>query len=97
MEMFTLNVQIPKESYYSMKIMGFTTKKKIEQEIKEAMAVYLFKKKIFSLGKAATLVDMCQADFREMLRRNGISSFEYTEEHWDQDKKSINKYMEALK
>ncbi len=97
MEMVALDVHIPKDSYFSMKLMGFSTKEKIAQEIKEATAIVFFKKKIFSLGKAAQLAGMCQADFRELLRRNGIPSFEYTEEHWEQDKKSIDKYMEALK
>lgn len=98
MEVIKVDVQIPKNSYLGMKVMGFSTKEMVAQELKEATAVDLFKKKIFSLGKAAELAGICQADFRELLlRKNGISAFEYTQEHWDQDKKSIDQYMESLK
>lgn len=97
MEMVKVEVDIPKDTYSTMKVMGFSTKEMIVQELKEATAIDLFKKKVFSLGKAAQLAGMPQADFRGLLRKNQIPAFEYTEEHWEQDKRSIGKYMENLK
>lgn len=92
-----VDVHIPKNSYLGMKVMGLSTKEMIVRELKEATAIDLFKKKVFSLGKAAELAGMCQADFRELLRKNGIPAFDYTREHWEQDKKSIDKYIGILK
>jgi predicted HTH domain antitoxin len=97
MEAVKVDVQIPKNSYLGMKVMGFSTKELIAQELKEAAAIDLFRKKVFSLGKAAELAGMCQADFRELLRKNKISAFDYTQEHWEQDKKSIDKYIGTSK
>jgi predicted HTH domain antitoxin len=96
METVKVEVDIPKDTYSTMKVMGFSTKEMIAQELKEAAAVDLFKKKIFSLSKAAQLAGMSQVDFRGLLRKNQIPAFEYTEEQWEQDKKSIGKYIENL-
>jgi predicted HTH domain antitoxin len=85
-----IEVDFPPDVFAAMKIVGLYVDK-LEREVKSSVALSLFKKDLFSIGKAAELADMCLADFMDFLVANGIPVVEYTLEDFDKDRKAFER------
>ena len=57
--------------------------------VQESVALFLFQKKLISIGKAAELANMGLARFMELLQSLGIPQAEYTQEDLDMDISAI--------
>jgi predicted HTH domain antitoxin len=59
---------------------------RLEQEMKRAMAVDLFRRGLLSTGKAAELADMRLADFMDLLLAHDVPIVEYTIEDYEKER-----------
>ena len=64
---------------------------RLEQEMKKATAIGLFRKGLLSIGKAAELADMCLADFMDLLVAHDVPVVEYTLEDYEKDIKAFER------
>ena len=60
--------------------------------VQESVALFLFQKKLISIGKAAELANMGLARFMELLQSLGIPQAEYTQEDLDMDVSAIKSF-----
>lgn len=72
----------------SMEIVGLTDS---ENVVRESVALFLFQKKLVSVGKAASLADMSLARFIELLKSLKIPQTEYTSDDLSMDFKTLHK------
>ncbi len=56
-----------------------------EHPLKLALAIGLFAQGVISLAKAARLAGMTRYEFAELLKRRGVSAYEYGETTYEQD------------
>ena len=70
----------------SMKTVGLSD---TDNVVQESVALFLFQKKLISIGKAAELANMGLARFMELLQSLGIPQAEYTQEDLDMDISAI--------
>lgn len=59
--------------------------------VRESVALFLFQKKLVSLGKAAELANMGLAQFMELLQTLKLPQAEYTQEDLSMDLSTIKK------
>lgn len=90
-----IELEIPKDILFAMR--PVRTQAEVIQKIKEALAIQLFREQIISLGKATEFAGMNRISFMDMLKRYDIPIYEYTEKHYEQDKKAVARYMELDK
>jgi len=75
METVILQVQVPKE------ILSFgVDREDVNREVGKWLVFSLFRADRVSSGKAAGLLGMTRRDFLELLEREGIAYFDYSEE-----------------
>lgn len=72
----------------SMKTVGLSEP---DDVLHESVALFLFQKKLISIGKAAELAKMGLAQFMELLQSMKIPQTEYTEEDLDRDLSAIKR------
>lgn len=80
------DIHLPEELVRNLKYEGFD-----KNVVQLSVAVFLFIGKKVSLERAAFLAGIPLVDFMNVLKANGISWAEYTEEHLEQDLKYIDK------
>lgn len=66
----------------------------LEERIKIAFVIDLFRQGVVTLSKAAQVCNMSIYKFMNVLKERDIPAFEYDEEEYQQDKKAIAKYKE---
>ncbi|MCS6903070.1 MAG: UPF0175 family protein [Candidatus Bipolaricaulota bacterium] len=66
--------------------------KKLSAKLKETLAIMLFQTGRVSLGKAAELADLSLTEMIERLVQLGIPVYEYDEEEWAIEKKSLHQW-----
>lgn len=66
----------------------------LQEKIKIAFAIDLFRQGVVTLSKAAQVCNMSIYRFMNVLKDRDIPAFEYGEEEYQQDKKAIAKYKE---
>ena len=84
MEFETLEIKIPKELLLSME------KEKFVEDIKLFTAMWLYERRVLSLGKAAELGGKNKDEFMEALSEHGIDVVRYS-------KKELNEEIKFLK
>ena len=72
----------------SMKTVGLTEPDNV---VRESIALFLFQKKLTSIGKAAKLANMSLAQFMEFLESLKIPQAEYTQDDFLMDLATIKK------
>lgn len=72
----------------SMKTVGLTEPDNV---VRESIALFLFQKKLISIGKAAKLANMNLAQFMEFLESLKIPQAEYTQDDFLVDSATIKK------
>lgn len=72
----------------SMKTVGLVEP---DDVVHESVALFLFQKKLISIGKAAELAKMGLAQFMELLQSMKIPQTEYTEEDLDRDLSTLKR------
>ena len=83
-----VTVNFPPETFVAMQMLGLEGEK-LAIEMKRAMAVNLFRRRLLSIGKAAELAEMCLADFMSLLAENNIPITEYTVSDLQKDLKAL--------
>ncbi len=84
-----IELEIPEDIAFSLEKEGKS--RDISGEIKKAIAVNMFQRKVISLGKAAELAGMNRVAFIELLKSYDIPAYEYSEKDYKEDLKSIKK------
>jgi predicted HTH domain antitoxin len=64
---------------------------KLTTEVKETLAIMLFRSGKISLGKAAELADLSLAEILERLEQLGIPAYKYEAEDWAVEKKGLRR------
>jgi predicted HTH domain antitoxin len=64
---------------------------RLEQEMKKATAIDLFRRGLLSTGKAAELAGICLADFMDLLLAHDVPVVEYTIEEYEKDMKAFER------
>ncbi len=72
----------------SLKSVGFTEPDNV---VRESIALFLFQRKLISIGKAAELSNMSLAQFMELLQSLKIPQAEYTQDDLSTDTATIRK------
>lgn len=85
----------PKKYEELLEIFDFSPKR-LSAELKETLAVMLFRSARISLGKAAELADLSLAEMLERLELLGVPAYEYKEEDWAIEKKSLKQLKKKL-
>ena len=70
---------------------------KLEQEMKKATAIDLFRRGLLSTGKAAELAGICLADFVDLLLAHYVPVVEYTIEEYEKDMKAFERLDQSLR
>jgi len=83
-ERVTVEIGFSPEAFTAMKVVGLEGEKLV-QELKKAIAIYLFRKGLLSIGKAAELAELCLADFMDVLVQNDVPVAVYTVEDMEKD------------
>jgi len=84
-----IEVELPQDIIFAMR--GLQKVEDIKKKLKIALAILLFQEKAISLGKATELAEMSRVTFIELLKRYGISAYEYREKDFEKDKQMIAK------
>ena len=84
-----IELEIPEDIAFSLEKEGKS--RDISGEIKKAIAVNMFQRKVISLGKASELAGMNRVVFMELLKSYNIPAYEYSENDYKEDLKSIKK------
>lgn len=76
----------------SLKSVGLT---KPDKTVRESVALFLFQKKLISIGKAAELASMSLAQFMDLLESLKIPQAEYTKDDFLMDLEAIKKLRQG--
>lgn len=91
-----LNIDISRDVYSTLEIEGYT-KRKLEKDVKQRLAIDLFSEGILSFGKAAELASMNKWQFMELLKEKKIPFYELTDEEMKDEYKLANRLYEGIK
>lgn len=86
----TLEVQLPQDVALAMQMVGLE-RESLPDEMRKALAISLFKRGLFSIGKGAELAGLPLAKFMDLLVENGIPIAEYTLEDFEEDLATLEK------
>jgi predicted HTH domain antitoxin len=89
-----IEIDLPQDIIFAMR--GFEKPEEIKKKLKIALAIFLFKERSISLGKATELTEMSRVRFVEVLKKHGIPAYEYNERDFEKDQQMIAKYHETL-
>lgn len=89
-ENVTLQVQLPLDVAQAMQMVGLR-RDSLPDEMRRALAISLFQRRLFSIGKAAEVADLPLAKFMDLLVESGIPIVEYTEEDLEEDMAALKK------
>ena len=93
MQTVTIKVEFPKQTF----LHWGRSKEEIEQDVKKATALELFRDKRLSFGKAADLAGMPLSDFMDLTREHKIPLTDYSLEELEEEIKSSKTTAEKLK
>jgi len=82
-----IEVELPQDIIFAMR--GLQKVEDIKRKLKIALAIVLLQEKAISLGKATELAEMSRVRFIELLKRYGISAYEYREKDFEKDQQMI--------
>ncbi|MFB0545710.1 MAG: UPF0175 family protein [Anaerolineae bacterium] len=88
-----LEMTLPEDVYLTLQSVGFN-KERLNERLKQELAMKLYADQSLSLGKASRMAGMSRADFMELLLRNGLAVIEYTEEDYEKDTATIRRLLE---
>lgn len=93
--MRTVNINIPisKEMLFVLK----KDEKSLQEEARQILALQFFKERKLSLGKAAELAGMDKEYFVNLLGKNRIDIYQYTERELEEEFDAIDKFVEDFK
>ncbi len=86
--MKSINIEIPEDILLSVKL----PKKRIKEELKKELALYLYKEGILSLGPARRLANMDKVAFHLLLGQRRIERH-YDEEDYEKYQRQIARWM----
>ncbi len=89
-----IEIDLPQDIIFAMR--GLEKPEEIKKKLKIALAIFLFKERSISLGKATELTEMSRVRFEEVLKEHGIPAYEYSEKDFEKDQQMIAKYHETL-
>lgn len=87
-----IKVTLPEELILSIGL----PKEKLTEEIKRIYLFDLFSKRKISSGKAAEILGMTKAKFIDLLGENDISYFDYSEDEWIDEMKTVDKLLKKV-
>jgi len=82
-----IELEIPEDIAFSLEKEGKS--EDIAKEIKRAIAVNMFQRKVISLGKATEFAGMSRTEFVGLLKEYNIPAYEYREKDYKVDQKRI--------
>ncbi len=83
-----LEVKLPREAALAMRTAGLE-ETALPDEMRKALAISLFRRGLFSIGKAAELAGVPLAEFMELLAENRVPVAEFSPEEVEQDAAAI--------
>ncbi|RMF37340.1 MAG: UPF0175 family protein [Chloroflexi bacterium] len=85
-----LEVRLPRELALAMQTAGLE-ETALPDEMRKALAISLFRRGLFSIGKAAELAGVPLAEFMELLVENRVPVAEYSPEEVERDAATIER------
>lgn len=92
MQTVHVNLFLPADVYVTLRSAGID-RKRLREEARHLLALWLYRDGVLSFGKAARLAGMSYADFRSWLVTNGVPVVDYTVEDYEQDGDAIRAYL----
>ena len=89
-----IEVELPQDIIFAMR--GLQKVEDIKRTLKIALAIVLLQEKAISLGKATELAEMSRVRFIELLKRYGISAYEYREKDFEKGLRTSRYTKEIL-
>lgn len=86
--MENLQIKIPEELYNSLKALGYQDRD-IEREFLEDVVLQLYSRRVISIGKAASIIDLSIQAFRELLLKKHLPVEYLTEDVYEDDLRTI--------
>jgi len=86
----TVEVTLPQAVFVAIQGIGLEGAA-LATEMKRATAIDLFRKGLFSIGKAAELADLSLAEFMAVLVETGVAVAEYTVEDLKHDEEILDR------
>ncbi len=86
--MENLQIKIPEELYNSLKALGYQDRD-IEREFLEDVVLQLYSRRVISVGKAASIIDLSIQAFRELLLKKHLPVEYLTEDVYEDDLRTI--------
>ena len=83
-----LEVKLPREVALAMRTAGLE-ETALPDEMRKALAISLFRRGLFSIGKAAELAGVPLAEFMELLAENRVPVAEFSPEEVERDAAAI--------
>lgn len=90
-----LKLQLPIDILAALLNVGIT-KQKFLSNIKKAIAIDLFHKRLFSFGKACEFAEVSKWEFISVLAKNGVPVIDYTKEELLKEFESVAKLEKEL-
>lgn len=75
---------------------GFGDSRAIQQKLKVALALFLFREGTISLGKAIELAEMHRSQFIILLHEHGFAAYEYTDQEFKWDRDAVTAYRNVI-
>jgi len=89
-EMVKIEMNFAPDVVVAMQMIGLHGDR-LEQEMKKATAIDLFRRGLLSTGKAAELAGISLADFMDLLMAHDVPVVEYTIEDYEKDMKALER------
>lgn len=90
--MRTVTIPITDEIFYVLK----KDVANIQTDIMKSLAMQYFKERQLSLGLSAKMAGMSKNDFVELLGKNSIDVYQYTDEELQEEFNLVDKIVEGL-
>ncbi len=95
METVELKLKLPKELLSILEINGLG-KEQLTKEVREVLALHLFRVRKLSFGRAAELAGLSKWEFMDRTRKEKIPLSDYTPEELEKESKAIKKLTKRL-
>lgn len=89
MDLVKVEVALPQAVFVAMQGIGLEGMA-LADEMKRATAIELFRKGLFSIGKAAELADLSLAEFMDLLVETGVPIAEPIDDDLNQDETTLD-------
>ena len=88
-----IELDLPQDVIFVMK--GMEKPEEVKNKLKLALAILLFQEETISLGKAIELAEMSRVRFIEVLKKQGVSAYKYSEKDFKKDQQAVVEHRRA--